>query len=86
MLNMIAVSLSFIWGLNSLIAQLLKNPTAIQETPVQFLGQEDRWRRVRLPTPVFRPGEFHGLDMTRQLSLSLSFNENFSTGRASQEL
>ena len=36
------------------------------------------WRRERLPTPVFWPGEFHGLyspwgrkesDMTEQLSL-----------------
>ena len=25
----------------SLIAQLVKNPPALQETPVQFLGQED---------------------------------------------
>ena len=25
----------------SLIAQLAKNPPAVQETPVQFLGQED---------------------------------------------
>ena len=24
-----------------LIAQLVKNPPAVQETPVQFLGQED---------------------------------------------
>ena len=39
------------------------------------------WRRERLPTPVFRPGEFQGLyspwghkesHMTEQLSLSLS--------------
>ena len=39
------------------------------------------WRRERLPTPVFSPGEFHGLyspwgrkesDTTEQLSLSLS--------------
>ena len=38
------------------------------------------WRRERLPTPVFWPGEFYGLyspwgrkesDMTEQLSLSL---------------
>ena len=38
------------------------------------------WRRERLPTPVFWPGEFHGLpspwgrkesDMSEQLSLSL---------------
>ena len=27
--------------LGSLIAQLVKNPPAMQETPVQFLGQED---------------------------------------------
>ena len=25
----------------------------MQETPVQFLGQEDPWGRDRLPTPVF---------------------------------
>ena len=25
----------------SLVAQLVKNPLAVQETPVQFLGQED---------------------------------------------
>ena len=39
-------------------------------------------RRERLPTPVFRPGEFHGLyspwghkesDMTERLSLSLTY-------------
>ena len=28
-------------GRVSLIAQLVKNPPAMQETPVQFLGQED---------------------------------------------
>ena len=27
--------------ISSLIAQLVKNPPAVQETPVQFLGQED---------------------------------------------
>ena len=37
----------------SLISQLVKNPSAIQETPVQFLGQGICWRRDRLPTPVF---------------------------------
>ena len=103
----------------SLIAQLVKNLPAMQETLVRFLGREDplekRWlptpvflgfpcgsaskestcerpgfnpwvgkisqRRERLPTPVFWPGEFHGLfspwgrkesDMTERLSLSLS--------------
>ena len=36
----------------SLIAQLVKNLPAMQETPVQFLGQEDPKRRDRLPTPI----------------------------------
>ena len=65
-----------------LISKALKDPPAMQETPVQFLGQEDPWRRERLPTPVFWPGEFHGLyspwghkesDMTEQLSLLKQF-------------
>ena len=37
----------------SLIAQLVKNLPAMQETPVPFLGWEDHWRRDSLPTPVF---------------------------------
>ena len=37
----------------SLVAQLVKNPPAMQETPVRFLGPEDCWRRDRLSTPVF---------------------------------
>ena len=37
----------------SLLAQLVKNSPAMQETPVQFLGQKIHWRRDRLPTPVF---------------------------------
>ena len=36
-----------------MIAQLVKNPPAMQETPVRFLGQKDCWRRDRLSTPVF---------------------------------
>ena len=44
------------------------------------------WRRERLPTPVFWPGEFHGLyrpwgrkesDTTERLSLSLHFTSAF---------
>ena len=35
------------------IAQLVKNPPAMEETLVQFLGGEDCWRRDRLPTPDF---------------------------------
>ena len=61
------------------MAQLVKNLRAMQETWVLSLSWEDPWRRERLPTPVFWPGEFHGLyspwglkesDMTEQLSLS----------------
>ena len=37
----------------SLIAQLVKNLPAIQETPIQFVGQEDPLEEDRLPTPVF---------------------------------
>ena len=42
------------------MAQHVKNPLAMQETQVQFLGWEDPWRREWLPTPVLLPGEFHG--------------------------
>ena len=45
----------------SLVAQLVKNLPAVRETWVWSLGWEDPWRRERLPTPVFWPGEFHGL-------------------------
>ena len=63
------------------ITQLVKNlPTmpTMRETWVQTLGWEDPWRKKRLPTPVFWPGELHGLyspwchkesDRTEQLSL-----------------
>ena len=36
-----------------LMAQLVKNLTAMQKTPVRFLGGKDPWRRDRLPTPIF---------------------------------
>ena len=37
----------------SLLAQLVKNSPAMQETQVWFLGQEDLLERDKLPTPVF---------------------------------
>ena len=61
----------------SLVAQLVKNLHAMQETPV--LPGEIPWRREKLPTPVLWPEESHGLyrprcpkesDTTEQLSLS----------------
>ena len=35
------------------MAQLVKNPPAMQETPVRFLGGEDPLETDRLPSPVF---------------------------------
>ena len=38
----------------SLVAQLVKNPPAMQDTLVQFLGQEvPLEKEIRLPTPIF---------------------------------
>ena len=42
----------------SLVAQLIKNPPTMWETWVWSLGWEIPWKRERLPTPVFWPGEF----------------------------
>ena len=41
----------------SLVAQLVKNLPATWEACVGKIP----WRRERLPTPVFWPGQFHGL-------------------------
>ena len=77
-LYLIFCSLLVILNTSSLVAQLVKNLPAMQETCVQSLGWEYPRRRERLPTPVFWPGEFHGLyspwgrkesDMTEHLSL-----------------
>ena len=59
---------------------VVKNPPAIQDTWVRSWVRKIPWRRERLPTPVFWPGEFHRLynlwghkesDSTERLSLSL---------------
>ena len=46
----------------SLLAQLVKNLPAMQETPVQVLGQEDPWRRDGLCNSEFMgfPGSSDG--------------------------
>ena len=44
----------------SLVAQMVKNLPAMQETQVQSPGQKDPLRREWQPTPVFLPGESHG--------------------------
>ena len=104
------------------MAQLVKNPPAMQETPAQFLSQEGRlekgqvthssvlglprwlsweiihlqcrrpgsnpwvakipWRRERLPTPVFWPGEFlgcivHGVAESRTRLTGFHFHFSF---------
>ena len=75
----------------SLVAQMVKNPPAMQETWVQFLGREDPLEK-RMATPsVFLPGESHGqrslagysswgckeLSVTEQLTFSLFFQASF---------
>ena len=44
----------------SLVAQMVKNLPAVQETWVQSLGQEDPLRKEWQPTPLFLPGESRG--------------------------
>ena len=44
----------------SLVAQLAKNPPAMQETLVESLGQEDRLEKGKATHSVFWPGESHG--------------------------
>ena len=43
----------------SLVAQMVKNLSAVQETGFDPWVGKIPWRREWLPTPVFLPGEFH---------------------------
>ena len=71
-----------------LVAQMVKNQPAMQETRVQSLDWEETLEKgMGLPTPVFLPGEFHEQrnltgygpwgrkesDVTERLTVSLSF-------------
>ena len=47
-------------GRASLVAQIVKNLPAVQETQVDTWVGTISWRREWLPIPVFLPGEFHG--------------------------
>ena len=69
----------------SLVAQWQRICLQMQELEVSSLDWEDPLERERLPTPVFWPGEFHGLynpwghkesDMTEQLSLTLTCRQS----------
>ena len=44
-----------------LVAQVVKNMPAMQETWVRSLDWEDPLAKGKLPTPVFWPEEFHRL-------------------------
>ena len=68
---------------------MVKKLSAMQETWVRSLGWEDLLEKEKLPTPVFWPGEFHGLyspwdrkelDTTEQLSLHFHITQLFGGG------
>ena len=42
------------------MAQMAKNPPAMQEIQVQSLGQEDHLKKGMATTPVFLPEKSHG--------------------------
>ena len=65
--------------MNGNIKTINNNSSAMQETWVRSLGWEDTLEKGKAPTPVFWPGEFHGLhspwgrkesDTTERLSLT----------------
>ena len=64
-----------------LVVQVVKNPPAMGRPGFYPCFGMISWRRERLPIPVFRPGESHGLhpwgrkesDTTERFSLSFTF-------------
>ena len=70
------------WATSHLVTQPVKNLPARRRPGFNFWVGKIPWRKERLPTPVFWPGEFHGryspwgrneLDTTEWLSLSQFF-------------
>ena len=55
----IGYPLQYSWA--SLVGQLVKNPSANQKTWVRSLGWKGPLEKGRSTTPVFCPGELHGL-------------------------
>ena len=51
------------------MAQIIKNPPAMQKTQVRFLSHEDPLQKGSYPTPVFLPLGHKEGDMTEQLTL-----------------
>ena len=81
----IGYPLQYSWA--SLVDQLVKNPPPLRETWVNPWVGKIPWRRERLPTLVFWPGEFHGLycpwgcrelDTTERFSLSFLMPESWT--------
>ena len=73
--------------MKAMVAQMIQNLPAVQETQVRSLGQEEPLEKG-MATPIFLPGKFHGQrtlvscsprgckssDLTEQLTLSLTFS------------
>ena len=53
----------------SLVAQMVKNSSAMQETQFDPCVGKIPWRRKWQPTPVFLPVEFHGQETGRLQSM-----------------
>jgi len=53
------MSLCIIFYIASLVAQVVKNLPAIQETPVLSLDQKDPLEQGMATTPLFLPGKFY---------------------------
>ena len=53
------VLVEFVTPRASLVAQMVKNPPAMQETQVRSLGQEDALEKEWQSIPVFFSGESH---------------------------
>ena len=57
-----------------LVAQMVKNLPAMQETHVPSLGWEDPLEKEWLPTPVFLPGKF--MDRGAWWATSMGFTKS----------
>ena len=55
----IGYPLQYSWA--SLVAQWVQNSPAMRRPGLDHWVGKIHWRREQLPTPVFWPGEFHGL-------------------------
>ena len=81
----IGYPLQYSWA--SLVTQTVKNPPAMRETWVQSLGWEDPLEEGTPTTPVFLPGESHGLQPARLLSpLGRRVRQDWTTKHRTQHM